>query len=183
MNVPKHVAGIALFIFIVSVSVFIAAIVAAPLQMIPPVPLGASSHRNAAESQSVSYHVQIVSVDFINRESYTSLSLKRERGAPAPDSLWVYTSFFVPEYPNKSWSGSPVELREPFSEGDEVSSITVTAACPWCGDANAPRAGYYARVRVSTVSSEAAARRDEDFDPDIKTAIPVLVQVERKPRR
>ena len=182
MNVPKHAAGIALFILIVSVSVFIAAIVAVPLQMIPPVPINASSHRNAAGSQPVSYKVQLVSVDFINRESYTTLRLKRERGAPAPDSLWVYTSFFVPEYPNKSWSGSPVELREPFAEGDKVS-LTVTAACPWCGDANAPRAGYYARVQVSTVSSEAAARRDQDFDPDIKTATPVLVQVERKPRR
>jgi hypothetical protein len=185
MNIPKHVAGIALFVFIFGVSVLIAAIVAAPLQIIPPVPLNAPSPPSPTKlvSQPVSYKVQLVSLDFINREIYTTVTLKRERGTPAPEKLWVYTSFFVPEYPQKSWATAPVEVLEPFAGADEVT-LTVTGDCPWCGDSSAPRAGYFARVNVSTASSADVVRSaEEQMDADIKTATQVLVQVERKGRR
>jgi hypothetical protein len=182
MNIPKHVAGIALFILIVAVSVFIASIVAAPLQMIPPVQIKATRLPPVNASTPVNYKVQLVSLDFINRKSYTTLTLKRDAGSPAPDVLWVETSLFIPEHPYQSWWGQPIEIRQPFANGDQVS-LTVTADCEWCADASAPRAGYYARVGVSTTSAEDATCRAAQVKADIKTALPVLVQVERKPRR
>jgi hypothetical protein len=181
VHIPKHLAGIVLFMFIVSISVFIVRFVAAPLQIIPPVPLTAPLSNTESVSQPVSYKVPLISLDFINRESYTTLTLTREASGPKPKRLWVSTSFFVPELPGKSWSSAPIEIRGPFAGGDRIS-LTVTSACEWCGDPSAPRAGYYARVNVSTVSSDAAQRAGQT-ETDIKTAIPVLVQVERKASR
>lgn len=181
MNTPKHIAGIALFILIVGVSALIASIVAAPLQIIPPIPIHAPQTLNEQVSH-VNYKVQLVSLDFINRESYTTLRLKRQTDGPAPEKLWLYSSFFVPESPRKQWSSTPVEIVRPFAEGDEVS-LTIAGACPMCEEANAPRAGYYARVVVSTVPSESDCRLGERAVADIKTAIPVLVQVEQNTRR
>jgi hypothetical protein len=181
MNIPKHVAGIALFITIVLVSVFIAGIVSAPLRMIPPVTV-TSPAQDGIDSPDIGYSVQLVSLDFINRKSYATLTLRRDADdATAPGRLWVYTSFYVPELPYKSWSSTPVEIREPFAGGD-VAKLTVTGTCAPCADATAPRAGYYARVGVSTVSGEDAIRRAEQMKTDIKNPFPVLVQVEQQPR-
>jgi hypothetical protein len=179
----KHIAGLALFIFIVISSVYILGIVAAPLRMIPPVPLGMPFVRNVVVSQPVSHRVQLVSLDFNTETSYTTLALKREGNNPAPDKLWVNTSFFVPEAPGKLWSSGPVEILEPFVNGGSEVSLTVVSRFPWSSSANALRAGYYALVTVSTVSADDALRRAEQTDADIKTAAPVLVQVERKPGR
>jgi hypothetical protein len=187
MNIPKHAAGILLFIFIAVISIWIVSIVAAPLEIIPTValhePKAAYKPAEASEQVSqISYRVQLVSLDFINRESYTTLKLKRQPDGPAPGKLWVCTSFFVPEYPQKEWSSALVEINEPFAGGDEVS-LTVTGACPSCADASAPRAGYYARVSLSTVQGDSACGPGERAQTDIKTAIPVLVQVGRNGRR
>lgn len=179
MNLSKHVAGIALFIFIVGSSVLIVSMVAAPLQMIPPVQIKEPLSVSRTGAKSVAYTVQLVSLDFINRESYTTLRLKRDTRLPAPDTLWVSTYFFVPEFTSHGWSSAPVEIQDPFAGGDEVS-LTLTGACPLCADANAPRSGYYARVGVSTVSGIAA---QSVAQADSKTPIPVLVQAERKSRR
>lgn len=187
MNVPKHVAGIALFTLIFSVSIFIAGLLSEPAMTmrIPPLPLGAplngSPFRTVTVSQPISYKVQLVSLDFINHQSFTTLTLKRETDDPWPDKLWVYTSFFIPSAPRKNWSSDPVEINVPSASGNEMS-LTVAIECPWTKTDYAPRSGYYARVSVSTVSSEAAIYSDEQMDRDIKTATPVLVQVDRKTR-
>jgi hypothetical protein len=187
MNVPKHVAGLALFILIVSVSVFINKLLAAPsvTMHIPPVPLGAplndSPFRTVRISQPFSYNVRLVSLDFINRRSYTTLTLKRETKDPWPDELWVDTSFFIPSNPAKSWSGAPVRINVPRASGDEIS-LTAIGDCPRCQTDSAPRSGYYARVSVSSVSAEAATVSNDEMNRDIETATPVLVQVDRKTR-
>lgn len=184
MNIPKHVAGMVLSVFIFVVSIFIVGILAAPLQMIPPVPFVAPSTRSVVVSQPVSYRVQLVSLDFINQTSYTTLMLTRERNSSAaPDKFWVSTSFFVPEQGDKRWSSGAVEISEPFANGGSAASLTVSTAFPQSLDARAPRAGYYAHVAVSTVSGEDADRRAAEMESTIKTAVPVLVQVERKPVR
>lgn len=187
MNVPKHVAGIALFTLIVSISVFIAGLLTEPAttMRIPPVlldaPLNGSHFRTVPVSQPISYKVQLVSLDFINHQSYTTLTLKRETDDPWPDKLWVNTSFFIPSAPRKNWYSDPVEINLPSASGNEMS-LTVAVECPWTKTDYAPRSGYYARVSVSTVSSEAAIYSNEQMDKDIKTTIPVLVQVDRKTR-
>jgi hypothetical protein len=181
LNMQKHIAGLALFIFIVISSVYILGIVAAPLRMIPPVPLNAPSPPSVTVWLPVSYRVHLVSLDFNTQTSYTTLTLKREGNNPAPDKLWVNTTFFVPEWPGERWSNGAVEIREPFANGRNEATPTVVAGFPWRDDASVLRAGYYAIVTVSTVSADDAARRAEQTAADIKTAAPVLVQVERKP--
>lgn len=183
MNIPKHVAGIVLFVFIFVVSVFVVGLLVAPLRMIPPVPFVAPSTRSVVVSQPVSYRVQLVSLDFINQTSYTTLMLTRERNSPAPDKFWVSTSFFVPDESDKRWPGGSVEISEPFANGGSAASLTVAVAFPSRLDARAPRAGYYALVAVSTVSGEDAERRAAAMEANIKDAVPVLVQVERRPVR
>ena len=116
MNIPQHAAGISLFIFIAVVSIFIVSLMAAPLEMIPPVALDARTKVDKATDESaqvphVRYRAQLVSLDFINRQSYTTLKLVRLPDGPVPDKLWVCTSFFVPEYPQKEWSSGPVEIK------------------------------------------------------------------------
>lgn len=184
MNSPKHVAGIVLFIFIVSISVFIVDIVNVPLETIPPLNAKKASEPRDLKSlpvQPVDYKVQLVSLDFINRESYTTLTLKRATTRPAPARIWVGTSFYTLERPLESWSNVPAEIRSPFATGDEVT-LTLKSACPLCSDASAPRAGYYARVRVS-IESSAAAYEHQTETVNEQPPISVLVQAEQKPRR
>jgi hypothetical protein len=183
MNIRKHVAGITLFIFIVAASIFIVGIMTAPALTIPPVPIhDAPASRNTIDSPPFRYMTQLVSLDFINQQSYTTLKLKRHVDEPAPERLWVYTLFFVPERPQISWSSGPVEVLRPFKDNDEAT-ITVTGECTLCGNSRAPRNGYYARVYVSTIRREWDAPSGAKIDKigtDITTAIPVLVQVEQQ---
>lgn len=183
MNTPKHVAGVALFIFIVSASIFINGMMTAPVLTIPPVPLlDTTPTRTTTGSPPFRYQAQLVSIDFINRQSYTTLKLKRHSGWPTPERLWVYTLFFVPEYPHMSWSSGPVEVIRPFRDSDEAT-ITVAGECPLCDDSRAPRSGYYARVYATTNPNYYDSLRAGKIDTDITTAIPVLVQVEQQQQR
>lgn len=178
MNIPKHVAGVVLFILIVGASVFISGIMAAQVLTIPPVPLlDKTPARTTTGSPPFRYRAQLVSMDFINQQSYTTLKLERHSDWPAPERLWVYTLFFVPEYPHISWSSGPVEVLRPFRDGDEAT-ITVGGKCALCDDSRAPRSGYYARVYVSTTRNDYDSLRGGKIDTDITTAIPVLVQVD-----
>ncbi|HEY0406393.1 MAG TPA: hypothetical protein VGC89_11745 [Pyrinomonadaceae bacterium] len=181
MNMQKHVFGFALFILIFSVSVYFVTIMAAPLQMIPPVPIYESPARSVPLSQPASYRVQLVSLDFITQTSYTTLTFKRDRNTAAPAKLWVSVSFFVPELPGKRWSSVPVEVIDPLSDDRDEATLTLVSGFYGRGNASAaPRSGYYALVAVSTVSGDDAASRAEEAAADIRTAAPVLVQVEQR---
>jgi hypothetical protein len=181
VNVNKHVAGSVLFILIVSLSIFIASTLTAPLLTIPPLPLTAQPSVVKTTAELVSYHVPLVSLDFINRQSYTTLQLKRKDNQPAPRKLWVYTLFYATDYSRKSWSSGALEIGAPFAAGDETT-LTATGDCAWCGNADAPRDGYYASVGVSTLSGEDAAGRALEAAQN-SLPLQVLVQVERKQRR
>lgn len=183
MNIPKHAAGIALFTLIVSVSIFIAGLLTEPAMTmrIPPVPIDAPPDNSRAMFQFVDHKVRLVSLDLINRKSYTMLTLKRDADGPAPERIWIYTYFFTPiDSLHRTWPSVPVEIREPFADGDEVS-LTVAGACRWCADLSAPNFGFYANVGVSTLSGE-DAQRIAQMKTDIKAASPVLVQVDQKSR-
>ncbi|MDX6696016.1 MAG: hypothetical protein QOF02_3619 [Blastocatellia bacterium] len=183
MNIQKHIAGLVLFIFIVSSSVYIYSLVAAPLRMIPPIPLYELPTRRVNSSPPIDYQPRLVSLDFINEMSYTTLTVKRESNTPAPAMLWVNTSFFVPESPDELWTSGPVELRAPFGGGGNQASLTVVSRFPWRNSAGVRRAGFYALVTVSTVSADDALRRSEQAEATIETAVPVLVQVEQQTGR
>lgn len=148
---------------------------------VPPPALDALPN-SAPPQDSVSYKVQLISIDLNSNKSYTTLTLKREPTHPAPEKLWVWTYFFTPDRPRQSWSSTPVELRQPFANGDNTTVNTIEV-CHWCNDRRAPKAGYYAQVNISTRSSALAVLPDAQLNSDIAAAVPVLVQGDSQPSR
>jgi hypothetical protein len=184
MRLPRHVVGFIVFIMILTCVEMINDFfsrpfgravrvkVAAPAPAVPPAA--------ADEAPPVNYDVRLVSLDFINGKSYTTLVLKLRPGQPAPEKLLVTTRFYVPGgAENQSWS-SPVGITRPSATGDRVE-VTVTSACYWCDRPDTPRAGYFANVYVT------AQYEGKDFPlepgPLVGATIPVMVQAERKAKR
>ncbi|HJU55954.1 MAG TPA: hypothetical protein VJ715_15320 [Pyrinomonadaceae bacterium] len=187
MRLQKHLYGFVVFVIILTSAVFIYDYihglypkrvrvryddpVAAPSTNVPP----------AATPELISYDTKLVSLDFINKQSYTALELRLGAGQPAPDRLWVTTFFFAPKYPGRGWT-TRREIRRPFADGD-VSYTVASGPCNWCGDSDAPKAGYFARVYVSTEAGDDSDVLESRFSREITTAVPVVVQAERKTRR
>jgi hypothetical protein len=183
MNIRKHVAGLALFSVILGSAIFLNHYLTIPNVTIPSATFNAPPLLvdKIEKPQPVNYKVRLVSLDFINKESYTALVLKREAGQPAPEKLWVTTVLFSPSRPTGKVLMSNVGILKPFAHGD-VLEYVATSPCDWCEYANIPKAGYFARVYVSAdyADSSYPPDLDADFDPDITTAIPVVVQAARK---
>jgi hypothetical protein len=181
MNLRKHLAGFAIFFVILGGAIFINNYLTIPNVRIPSVPFNAPPLLvdKIEKPQPVNYKVRLVSLDFINKESYTALVLKREAGQTAPEKLWVTTVFFSPSRPTGKVLKSNAGILQPFAHGD-VLEYVVTSSFDWCESGNIPRAGYFARVYVSADYADSPYPPDVVFDSDIRTAIPVLVQAERK---
>ena len=142
----------------------------------PPPPLPSRS--------KVDYKVQLVTLDVTARKSHATLVLERAPNAPAPERLWVWAGFFVPgDAGGEVFAGAPVVVEKPFAGGATRSTVNVTGACPWCGQGDAPAAGYYARVNVSDESAEDARLEDEEVSRDLSTATQVVVEEGRRRSR
>lgn len=182
MNSRKHFAGVILFFIIFGSTVVINRYLTAPLGTVTPpasVPAIPDQSISGAQRQQISYSVRLVSLDFNRKESYTTLALKREMGQSLPKTLWVRTSFFIPESDGKVTWSETVELRVHHFDSDRVE-VTARSSCARCGLPDTPKTGYFARVFVSTEPINEAALPDSDINTDLRGAIPVLVQAERK---
>jgi hypothetical protein len=180
MRLGKHVAGIALFFAIFASSVLAIRFLTAPISPIPSVSRTAPPFHFATNvRQPLDFvEAQYVSLDFINRKSFTSLTIKSVEGQPVPGRIWVRTYFFTPSSDGgRVWAGEAIEIHLPVlnSGGTEIMAV---APCSWCNNSDAPETGYYARVAVSTVSAEATYLHGRQIDRDITTATPVVVQAE-----
>jgi hypothetical protein len=173
MNVRKHLAGLALFSVILGSAIFINHFLNAPNATIPSAPLQLPFSVTKGQSQPIGYDVKQVSLDFVNKKSYTVLTLKRQPGQPAPDKLRVTTFFFSPDYPGGIWT-SKAEIPQPFAQGDETNFVA-TAFCGLSFHSDTPRAGYFVRVYVSTEDADNSYPADAQFSRDIRTAFPVVV--------
>jgi hypothetical protein len=173
MNVRKHLAGLALFSVILGSAIFINHFLNVPNVAIPSAPLQLPFSVTKETSQPIGYEVKQVSLDFINKKSYTVLTLKRQAGQPVPEKLWVTTFFFSPDYPGGIWTSKAGILR-PFAQSDETDFIA-TAFCGLSLHSDTPRAGYFARVSVSTEDADNSYPPDAQFSRDIRTAFPVVV--------
>ena len=186
MKVRKEIAGVVVFLATLGVAVTVTkfydrltsvTISAAP-EATASVPASDDLPAMLPGSQSIPYKAQLISLDFEKQQSFTTLTIERNPSGPAPQSIWVWTYFFAPDDSSQRlWASKPVEIHEPFASSDRAT-ITATAACEWCADQRAPRSGYYARVHISTQSSEAARLANEQTSRDIAGAVPVLVQRE-----
>lgn len=105
---------------------------------------------------SVSFDVESVTLNYGTRNMEIRGKL-RNSGATKPTKVWVWAYFFAPnsEYAGGSWSGSPVQLDNPFASGNEAN-VTATGHFHWWDNPKTPRSGYYARVSTSTLSEDAA---------------------------
>lgn len=135
------------------------------------------------EAQPVDYDVRLVSLDFINGKSYTTLALRLRPGQPAPEKLLVKTHFYLPgRADNPAWT-STVGLRLVRERAEDAPfEVTVESDCDWCASSDAPRAGYFADVYV-LAQYEGKSLPGSSFDTPVEAAVPVVVQVERKQRR
>ncbi|HEX8476462.1 MAG TPA: hypothetical protein VF666_20860 [Pyrinomonadaceae bacterium] len=190
MNIMKKLAGIAVFLLALIAAIAVTRYYApdqtpdvpadnlnASVPNAPPAPPVAPPSHTATVSTPVFHQVQLVTLDLANEQSHTTLVLERDASKPAPERVWVWTFFFVPG-DGQGWASAPVEIRQPFTNGNRVTR-TVTAECAPCGDLRAPKSGYYARVKVSSDHEEAARWSTAEMSRDIANASPVVVEAPR----
>jgi hypothetical protein len=175
MNVRKHLAGLALFSVILGSAIFINHFLNIPNATIPSVPLQLPLSVTKEKSPPVDYEVGQVLLDFINKKSYTELTLKRQPGQPSPEKLWVTTYYFSPDYASGRWWTSQTEISQPFAKGDQINLVTASS-CDLCSSSDTPRVGYFARVYVSTEYADKSYPPDARFNRDITTATPVVIR-------
>lgn len=151
----------------------------------PIVPVSVPPPVVNTNASPVHYRVQQSSIDFASNRSYIRLLVERaasEETATQPERLWVWTYYFTPDAPGRSWSSAPVEIANPLANraGGRSATVTVTGECPLCdAAARRTRATYYARTHVTSEPPE-RARPDEALRSfDINTATQVLVQGRR----
>jgi hypothetical protein len=111
---------------------------------------------NPSSSASIAFDVESVTLNYKTRNMEIRGKL-RNNGTTKPEKVWVWAYFFAPnsEYASGSWSGSPIELNNPFASGNEAN-VTATGHFHWWDNSHTPKSGYYARVNTSTQSGDAA---------------------------
>lgn len=183
MNLRKHIAGFAIFSTIVGSAIFINAYLRVPAIKVRPVLISKSVPQAPVETrQPINFKVRQVSIDRTNDTIYTELLVERQPGQATPEELWVTTVLFTPEHPGIVGI-SKVKIHHPFAQGDQ-SDFVVAASDSSSAARNMYGAGYFARVYVSTNSSDNSTFSDENFVRDITHAVPVVIQwpnVERQP--
>ena len=177
MRLEKHVHGLMVFVIILTCILAVYELFDRPLPR-----TDARAESVTVEAPAAEYDVRLVSLDFINGHSYTTLSLKLQPGQPAPEKLLVSTRFYVPGgAESQSWTSEVgVKINRPLEEGGRFE-VTVASACDWCARSDTPKAGYFADVYVSD-QYEGKPLTESDGAP-VEAAVPVVVQAERKPRR
>lgn len=175
MNVRKHLAGLAIFSVILGSAIFINHFLTGPGITIPSAPLRQPFSDMEKGPQPIAYHVEQVSLDFLNNKSYTQLTLERQPGQPAPEKLWVTTYYFSPESAHgRGWT-TTTEIPQPFAQRDKIELITASS-CDLYSSSATPVGGYFARVYVSTKYTDESYLPDAQFNRDITTATPVVVR-------
>jgi hypothetical protein len=174
MNFRKHLAGLALFSVIVGIAIFINHYLAISNGAIPSASSNLPFSATKESALPVSYHVEQVSLDFMDKKSYTQLRVERQPSQPVPEKLWVTTYYFSPDHAFRSWA-SQTEVSQPFARSDKIELVTA-ASCDVCFSSNTPEAGYFARVYVSAEYADKSYSPDVQFDRDITTAVPVVVR-------
>jgi hypothetical protein len=126
-------------------------------------------------SSNVSFDVSSVTLNYQTRQMEIRGTL-RNNGSSKPGKVWIWAYFFAPasEYADGSWSDSSIELNNPFASGD-TATIIAMGYFHWWDNPYTPKSGYYARVNVSALSSEAATISSTQRNKSSIGAYPVLV--------
>lgn len=174
MNARKHVAGFVVFSFILGSAILINHFLTIPPATIQPVPIQAAAPITVKERQFVAYRVRQVSLDYVNKKSYTELRLFRQLDQPAPERVWVTTTYFSPDATRAEDWTTITEIRQPFASGDsEIFVATADWELPPA--LQTPEAAYFARVYVSSESQGHVSSPDYQSNSNIADATPVVV--------
>lgn len=134
---------------------------------------------DAPERRAAFSKAQLITLDREARKCHLTITIERDLESPAPERLWVWAYFFTPSARNakasEHWSIEPQEVRRPFADGDRVVK-NLTADCAWLAAPGVPAEGFYARLKLSTASKEAARVRPEEMSFDAAGATPVVVE-------
>ncbi|HEX8674696.1 MAG TPA: hypothetical protein VF710_22535 [Longimicrobium sp.] len=96
----------------------------------------------------IDFDVEEVTLNFATGEMEIRGRLRRISGPP-PEVVWVWSYFLNPDVePTGSWSGAPIKLLGPLSQGDEAT-LSARGHFHWWNNQDVPRNGYYAHVSVS----------------------------------
>jgi hypothetical protein len=176
MNFRKHLAGFAIFSLILGSAILINNFLTMTVATIPPV-----LSREAApviikeRQQPITYRVRQVSLDYINKKSYTELSLEREPDQFMPEAIWVTTTYFSPDSTRAEDWTTITKISEPFANGDHA---IVVAVSDWDlpPASNKDKPGFFARIYVSSESSDNNSSSSVvQFSPDLTGAVPVVL--------
>ena len=184
----KKLAGAAVFVVTLAVALIVTSYynprpATPPPQLAEDVPPAWPDPPPPAPRAEVTYKVRLVTLDVAARRSHATLVVEHAPDAPAPERLWVWAGFFVPgDAGGEVFAGEPVRVEKPFASGSRAV-VNVSAACPWCGQRDAPAAGYYAHVNVSTVSASDARLEDAGVSRDLSRATQVVVEEGRRKTR
>lgn len=150
MNVRKHLAGFALFSVILWSAILInhyltRARVITPAREVHPVAVA----RTEASKPVLHYQVRQVALDYKHQKSYTEVILVHTPDQPAPEKVWVMTTFFSPDS-TRAEDWSIIEsLSQPFVGGDRRAIVLATSNWDLPPSQGNPKPGYFARVYVS----------------------------------
>jgi hypothetical protein len=182
MRFRKHLLGFVVFLAVFSSIICVYEYLYGPLGFGPfLVERRAEPPATVAEPSAAEYDVRLVSLDFINGQTYTTLVLKLRPGQPAPEKLLVSTRFYVPGGgEDQSWT-TTAGVTRPRAAGGRVE-VTIASECYWCDRPDAPRDGYFADVYVSAQYEGETFPLEPDGHP-AGAAIPVVVQAGRKQKR
>jgi hypothetical protein len=175
MSVRKHLAGFAIFSVILGSAILINHFLTILDATIPPVLRPeATPVRVKEERQPVTHQVRQVSLDYINQKSYTELRLFRQLDQPAPDKVWVITTYFSPDSARAEDWTTTTEIHQPFARGNGQVFVA-TAEWDLPPALHKPGAGYFARVYVSSEYQGHFYEPDYATNNDIARAVPVVI--------
>ena len=175
MNARKHLAGFVVFSFILGSAILINYFLAIPDAVIPPV-LGAEDNRVTIKKHQtpITFRARQVSLDYNSGKSYTELNLFRPLDQPAPDKVWVTTSFYSPDSTRAERWVIISEFRQPFDRGNgEVFVATERWNLPPLP--GKPGAGYFAEIDVSSEYQGKSYAPDYHYSSDPMNAVPVVI--------
>jgi hypothetical protein len=178
MNFRKHLAGFAIFSVILGSAILINNFLTMPVATIPPVLSQEAAPviiKEPQQQQPITYRVRQVSIDYMNKKSYTELSLEREPDQFMPEAIWVKTTYFLPDSTRTEDWTTLTKISEPFAKGDHAIVVAVSDwDFPPASNKDTP--GLFARIYVSSESSDNNSYSPVvKFSPDIAVAVPVVL--------
>jgi hypothetical protein len=178
MSIPKLCLRLAVFLCTLTVALCFTRLFSIPPRV--EFKVAAPALLPALSVPQVSFYPQQIVFDRAHGKLYTQLTVEHDPSTPVPERLWVWTYLFsldgkICRLP----AHEPVEVRQPFAQGDRTT-LNVVTMCDICGDEETTPRSYYAWVNITTGSAADARLTIDPTSSDPRSATPVVVEHEQK---